>query len=67
MGGKAEVVQVTLQRGDGKDEQQVAVKKLRTHDDMNKRKFCNVRTAVLVTCREALTEALSRNSSMRWT
>ncbi|KIO17507.1 hypothetical protein M407DRAFT_32825 [Tulasnella calospora MUT 4182] len=40
-GGKAEVAKATLKQGDGSDEQEVAVKKLRYHDDINARKFGN--------------------------
>lgn len=42
-GGKAEVVKATLQHNFWKDKQQVAVKKLKCHQGMDKHKFANVR------------------------
>ncbi|KIO18516.1 hypothetical protein M407DRAFT_246463 [Tulasnella calospora MUT 4182] len=45
-GGKAEVVKATMKRGDGSGKREVAVKMLRYYDDMNDRKFGNVRTMV---------------------
>ncbi|KIO18019.1 hypothetical protein M407DRAFT_32314 [Tulasnella calospora MUT 4182] len=40
-GGNAEVVKATYKRGNGSDQQQVAVKKLRYYSEINKRKFGN--------------------------
>lgn len=66
-GGKAEVVQATLKLGKWDYEQEVAVKKLRYHAGMDKRKFSKVRMRGVLACYQMFTDlfAIIRNSCMK--